>query len=44
MARLKELYENEIKKSLKESLKIKNDMAVPKIRKNYNKYGSGKSI
>ena len=33
MARLKELYEKEIKKSLKESLKIKNDMAVPKLKK-----------
>ena len=33
MARLKELYEKEIKKSLKESLKIKNDMAVPRLKK-----------
>ena len=33
MARLKELYELEIKKSLKEKLGFKNDMAVPKIEK-----------
>ena len=33
MARLKELYETEIKKSLKEKLAFKNDMAIPKIEK-----------
>ena len=33
MARLKELYETEIKKSLKEKLGFKNDMAIPKIEK-----------
>ena len=33
MSRLKELYEKEIKPSLKESLKIKNNMAVPKLKK-----------
>ncbi len=33
MARLKELYESEIKKSLKEKLGFKNDMAIPKIEK-----------
>ena len=33
MARLKELYEAEIKKSLKEKLGFKNDMAIPKIEK-----------
>ena len=33
MARLKELYQKQIKKSLKESLQIKNDMAVPKLKK-----------
>ena len=33
MARLKELYETEIKKNLKEKLGFKNDMAVPKIEK-----------
>ena len=33
MARLKELYELEIKKSLKEKLGFKNDMAIPKIEK-----------
>ena len=33
MARLKELYEAEIKKTLKEKLGFKNDMAIPKIEK-----------
>ena len=33
MARLKELYEEEIKKKLKEKLGFKNDMAIPKIEK-----------
>ena len=33
MARLKELYELEIKKTLKEKLGFKNDMAIPKIEK-----------
>ena len=33
MARLKELYEAEIKKSSKEKLGFKNDMAIPKIEK-----------
>ena len=33
MARLKELYELEIKKSLKKKLGFKNDMAIPKIEK-----------
>ena len=33
MARLKELYESEIKKSLKEKLGFKNNMAIPKIEK-----------
>ena len=33
MARLKDLYELEIKKSLKEKLGFKNDMAIPKIEK-----------
>ena len=33
MARLKELYEAEIKKNLKEKLSFKNDMAIPKIEK-----------
>ncbi len=33
MARLKELYEIQIKKSLKEKLGFKNDMAIPKIEK-----------
>ena len=33
MARLKVLYETEIKKSLKTKLGFKNDMAIPKIEK-----------
>ena len=33
MARLKKLYEQEIRKSLKEKLGFKNDMAIPKIEK-----------
>ncbi|MDA9708383.1 50S ribosomal protein L5 [Alphaproteobacteria bacterium] len=33
MARLKELYELEIKKSLKKKLGFKNDMAIPKLEK-----------
>ena len=33
MARLKELYETQIKTSLKEKLGFKNDMAIPKIEK-----------
>ena len=33
MARLKELYESEIKKKLKEKLGFKNDMAIPRIEK-----------
>ena len=33
MARLKDLYELEIKKTLKEKLGFKNDMAIPKIEK-----------
>ena len=33
MARLKKLYEAEIKNSLKEKLGFKNDMAIPKIEK-----------
>ncbi len=43
MARLKELYDKEIKKSLKESLKIKNDMAVPKLKKITVNMGVGKA-
>ena len=43
MARLKELYENEIKKSLKENLKIKNDMAVPRLKKITINMGVGKA-
>ena len=43
MARLKELYEKEIKNSLKESLNIKNDMAVPKLKKITVNMGVGKA-
>ena len=43
MARLKELYEKEIKKFLKESLKIKNDMAVPRLKKITVNMGVGKA-
>lgn len=43
MARLKELYENEIKKSLKDSLKIENDMAVPRLKKITINMGVGKA-
>ena len=43
MSRLKELYENEIKKSLKESLQIKNDMAVPGLKKITINMGVGKA-
>ena len=43
MARLKELYEKEIKKFLKESLKIKNDMAVPRLKKITIIMGVGKA-
>ena len=43
MARLKELYEKEIKKSLKDSLKIKNDMAVPRLKKITINMGVGKA-
>ena len=43
MARLKELYENKIKKSLKENLQIKNDMAVPRLKKITINMGVGKA-
>ena len=43
MARLKELYEKEIKSSLKETLQIKNDMAVPKLEKITINMGVGKA-
>jgi len=43
MSRLKELYEKQIKKSLKESLQIKNDMAVPKLKKITVNMGVGKA-
>ena len=43
MARLKELYENEIKKSLKDSLNIGNDMAIPRLKKITINMGVGKA-
>ncbi|MEC6997052.1 MAG: 50S ribosomal protein L5 [Pseudomonadota bacterium] len=43
MARLKELYESEIKLALKEALKIKNDMAVPRLEKITLNMGVGKA-
>ena len=33
MARLKDLYEKQIKSALKDSLQIKNEMAVPRLKK-----------
>ena len=43
MARLKELYESDYKKSLKADLKIKNIMAVPKIKKIIINMGVGEA-
>ena len=43
MARLKELYENKIKKSLRENLQIRNDMAVPRLKKITINMGVGKA-
>ena len=43
MARLKELYDKEIKSALKEILKIKNNMAVPKLEKITINMGVGKA-
>ena len=43
MARLKELYEKEIKSSLRDSLQIKNDMAIPKLEKITINMGVGKA-
>ncbi len=43
MTRLKELYEKEIKPAIKESLKIKNEMAVPKLTKITINMGVGKA-
>ncbi len=43
MARLKELYESDYKKSLKADLKIKNIMAVPKIKKIVINMGVGEA-
>ena len=43
MARLKELYNKEIKSALKETLKIKNNMAVPKLQKITINMGVGKA-
>ena len=43
MARLKELYDKEIKSTLKETLKIKNNMAVPRLEKITINMGVGKA-
>ena len=43
MSRLKELYDKQIKNSLKESLKIKNEMAVPRLSKITLNMGVGKA-
>ena len=43
MARLKELYDKEIKSALKETLKVKNNMAVPKLEKITINMGVGKA-
>ena len=43
MARLKELYDKEIKSALKETLKLKNNMAVPKLEKITINMGVGKA-
>ena len=43
MARLKEMYDKEFKKSLKEELKIKNEMAIPKLRKIVINMGVGEA-
>ena len=43
MARLKELYESDYKKSLKADLKVKNIMAVPKIKKIIINMGVGEA-
>ncbi len=43
MARLKELYESDYKKSLKAELEIKNIMAVPKIKKIIINMGVGEA-
>ena len=43
MARLKDLYDKQIKNSLKELLQIKNDMAVPRLTKITINMGVGKA-
>ena len=43
MARLKELYESDYKKSLKADLKVKNILAVPKIKKIIINMGVGEA-
>ena len=43
MARLKQLYDKEIKSALKETLKLKNNMAVPKLEKITINMGVGKA-
>ena len=43
MARLKDLYEKQIKIALKDSLQIKNEMAVPRLKKITINMGVGKA-
>ena len=43
MARLKELYEKQIKNALKDSLQIKNKMAIPRLKKITINMGVGKA-
>ncbi len=43
MARLKEKYKNEFKKSLKQELQIKNEMAIPKLNKIVVNMGVGEA-
>ena len=41
MARLKDLYFNELREKLKNKFELKNIFEVPKIEKNRGKYWSG---
>ena len=43
MARLREMYNKDIKKALKDELRIKNEMAIPKLRKIVINMGIGEA-
>ncbi len=43
MARLKEIYNNEIKKNLKSKFNYKNDLAIPKLEKVVINMGVGEA-